>query len=89
MESCGVSYVLSKTIDADTRNKQPFNPYQPSVASVLKLDPAFDQLLDFGECEELASRHPVVTQEMRQLLHTEQRKLSIQLKVRMDTECFA
>jgi hypothetical protein len=85
MESCGISYVLSKTIDADTRNKpadgfKPFNPYQPSVM-LLKLDPAFDQLLDYTACEELASRHGVVSQEMRQLLQTEQRKLSIQLKV--------
>jgi hypothetical protein len=85
MESCGTSYVLSKTIDADTRNKaadgfKPFNPYQPSVM-LLKLDPAFDQLLDYTACEELASRHGVVSQEMRQVLQTEQRKLAIQLKV--------
>lgn len=86
MESCGISYVLSKTIDADSRHSKkdgfkPFNPYQSGNTMLLKLDPAIDQLLEYSECDELASRHTPVSQEMRQLLQTEQRKLSIQIKV--------
>ena len=85
MESCGVTYTLTKLFDADFRNKkdkfQPFNPHNQQSSSMMKLDPDFEQLLDYPLCEELALRHRVVSQEMRQLLHTEQRKYSIQLKV--------
>lgn len=109
MESCGISYTLTKIFDAGagTKGNNPFKPFRPYGQSnanggnnsaggasgsggawgnqsnelVLMLDPAFDQLLQYGECEELASRHLPVSAEMRQILHAEQRKYSIQLKV--------
>lgn len=108
MESCGISYTLTKIFDAGAANKgnNPFKPFRPYGQNngtnnagaggaagggggwgnqnnelVLMLDPAFDQLLQYGECEELASRHLPVSPEMRQILHAEQRKYSIQLKV--------
>ena len=63
-----------------------FNSYNNNQDLVLKLDPAFDQLLLYPECEELVHRRAPVSAEMRQILYTEQRKYSIQLKVR--TEVF-
>jgi hypothetical protein len=85
MESCGISYLLGKAVEVEKKPEggyKPFVPYGQQNNLVLKLDPAFEQLLEYPECEELALRHRQVSQEMRQLLHTEQRKLSIQLKVR-------
>lgn len=120
MESCGLSYTLTKVFDSGpstsygNSNKgagwtgsgkhgnSPFQPrpygnsanngnsgsYPQTSELVLMLDPAFDKLLQYGaagsptECEELASRQVPVSPEMRQILQAEQRKYSIQIKVR-------
>lgn len=59
-----------------------FTPYNNNPTDViLKLDPAFDELLAYPECEELVGRHVPVVPEMRQVLYAEQRKYSIQIKV--------
>jgi len=120
MEGCGVSYTLSKVIEAEPtkynnnnsnshsqynnntsakpytsnstntntshtnsyNNTSKFTPYNNNTTDViLKLDPAFDELLVYPECEELVGRHIPVVPEMRQVLYTEQRKHSIQIKV--------
>ena len=85
MESCGLSYSFTKVIEATDTDKYgkktSFVPYNREPVMMLKLDPAFDQLLLYSECEDLEHRHRAVCPEMRQVIYGEQRKYSIQLKV--------
>jgi hypothetical protein len=77
---------MTKTVGAAVpkfpNSKYGYHNAGQEATMTLQLDPAFDQLLQYTECEALDVRHFPVSQDMRQLLYTEQRKYAIQLKVR-------